>query len=175
MFATVCECRYVAAMYWTFATISTTGFGDIVPITNSERIFSMWGMCLGLTVFSYFITVLSNILSVINASSVRAANQTRVRESPPDTTHCLKFVAAILVSLSGVIRLIVNERARTRPVCMCVSLQLPICTHLGHKQRRIPVYDITLCFCCYDSSLQSTLKQNSPTTSLCALLLEWPQ
>lgn len=66
-------------MYWTFATVSTTGFGDIVPVSNRERIYSMGSMLLGLTVFSYFITSVSNIVGIINAKTVRAANQQRVR------------------------------------------------------------------------------------------------
>lgn len=65
-------------MYWTFATVSTTGFGDIVPVSNRERIYSMGGMLLGLTVFSYFVSSVSNIVGIMNATGVRAANQRRV-------------------------------------------------------------------------------------------------
>ena len=65
-------------MYWTFATISTTGLGDIVPVSKRERLFAMGGMLLGLTVFSCFISSVASILAVINASGIRAANQRRV-------------------------------------------------------------------------------------------------
>lgn len=75
-------------MYWTFATISTTGFGDIVPVSDRERVFSMGGMLLGLTVFSCFISSVSNIVSIINAESIRTANQRRVCRLLAELSSC---------------------------------------------------------------------------------------
>lgn len=72
-------CRYIASLYWTFTTISTTGYGDIVPTTIAERSYSMGAMLLGLTVFSYFISAVSQAVEMINAASLRSKEQRRVR------------------------------------------------------------------------------------------------
>ena len=72
-------CRYMASLYWTFTTISTTGYGDIVPSTIAERSFSMASMLLGLTVFSYFISSVSQAVEMVNAASMRSKEQQRVR------------------------------------------------------------------------------------------------
>jgi hypothetical protein len=65
-------------MYWTFTTVSTTGYGDIVPNTIAERIFSMGTMMLGLTVFSYVISSVSSVMQMLAASSLRASEQRKV-------------------------------------------------------------------------------------------------
>lgn len=47
--------QYVAALYWAFMTMTTTGYGDIVPVTMNEKIFSMLTMLLACGVFAYTI------------------------------------------------------------------------------------------------------------------------
>ena len=39
---------YLAAAYWSLTTVSTIGFGDILPITNAERaVMLFFGILLG--------------------------------------------------------------------------------------------------------------------------------
>eukprot|EP00892_Ulva_mutabilis_P011508 jgi/Ulvmu1/872/UM100_0025.1 len=69
--------RYIASLYWTFTTITTTGYGDIAPATIAERSYSMGAMLLGLTVFSYFISSVSQAVEMMDAANMRSKEQRR--------------------------------------------------------------------------------------------------
>eukprot|EP00941_MAST-03F_sp_MAST-3F-sp1_P000449 g449.t1 len=45
-----------ASIYWCYMTISSIGFGDILPTTDSERIFAMCIMAIGTVAFAIFIS-----------------------------------------------------------------------------------------------------------------------
>lgn len=45
---------YGRAFYYVFTTITTVGFGDIVPLSNEENLLSIFIMYLGWLLFSYF-------------------------------------------------------------------------------------------------------------------------
>lgn len=53
---------YVSAMYWSFATIFTVGFGDIHPVNNIEKILCIFWMIFGAGFYSYTI---GNLLTII--------------------------------------------------------------------------------------------------------------
>ena len=48
--------------YYALTTLSTTGFGDLYPITNVERIVCLIMFSLGVVVFSYIVGELSNLI-----------------------------------------------------------------------------------------------------------------
>jgi hypothetical protein len=33
--------HYLSALYWTFTTMSTTGYGDLVPVNDDERVYTL--------------------------------------------------------------------------------------------------------------------------------------
>jgi len=72
------ESQYIASLYWAFTTMTTVGYGDIVPTTNGERIYATLIMILGATVFGY---IVGNV-----AGLVTAENATNKRESVWSTT-----------------------------------------------------------------------------------------
>lgn len=39
--------RYIVAVYWAFTTLSTVGYGDVLPGSIPEKIFAMFIMLLG--------------------------------------------------------------------------------------------------------------------------------
>jgi len=46
---------YVVALYWSIATLSTLGYGDVVPTTDSERAFTVVAMITGASAYGYMI------------------------------------------------------------------------------------------------------------------------
>lgn len=62
---------YIRAFYFTVTTITTVGFGDITPGTNSEMIFGIVVMISGVIAFSYATGALSSILSNMDDSTAR--------------------------------------------------------------------------------------------------------
>eukprot|EP00397_Hematodinium_sp_SG-2012_P005184 GEMP01005202.1.p1 GENE.GEMP01005202.1~~GEMP01005202.1.p1 ORF type:complete len:1290 (+),score=141.53 GEMP01005202.1:37-3906(+) len=47
--------QYVASLYWAFSTMTTVGYGDIVPMSTSSRIYAIVAQLFGATMFGYVI------------------------------------------------------------------------------------------------------------------------
>ena len=45
------EHRYIAGLYWAITTMTTVGYGDILPRSDAERVYATASMLLGATVF----------------------------------------------------------------------------------------------------------------------------
>lgn len=81
--------RYYASLYWTVATLTTTGYGDSVPVSWMEKMVAMVAMFLGLTSFSYIITAMSRALDMLNVDDLhmigcqQVLNLTAVRKYHP--------------------------------------------------------------------------------------------
>ena len=54
--------QYIASLYWALATMTTVGYGDIFPITNSEKLFAMLAMLVSCGVFAYVVGSIENIV-----------------------------------------------------------------------------------------------------------------
>ena len=55
--------RYLSSIYWAVATMTTIGYGDVVPVTKNEKLFAIFAMLLASVIFAY---TMSSIGSVIN-------------------------------------------------------------------------------------------------------------
>ena len=40
------DSEYIAALYWSITTMTTVGFGDVTPQSDSERVFCIFSMVL---------------------------------------------------------------------------------------------------------------------------------
>ena len=57
---------YLAALYWSTMTISTIGYGDIVPVTSAERIYVIIAMLIGAFEYGYIVGAVSNVIATRN-------------------------------------------------------------------------------------------------------------
>ena len=70
--------QYLAALYITVVTISTMGYGDIVPVNNMERIINIFILCFGATAFSFVVAHISDLIQ--NFNQVETHNASRITE-----------------------------------------------------------------------------------------------
>ena len=75
--------RYTSALYWAATTMSTTGYGDIVPLTNYERTYALSVMLVGVVVSALVFGVLAQIITeAFDDLPSSAQHQTEVRLAP---------------------------------------------------------------------------------------------
>jgi hypothetical protein len=67
--------RYVVSLYWAVVTISTLGYGDVLPSTETERIFCIFSAISGGIVFSYTLGNISSLISSSTGSAMRLENK----------------------------------------------------------------------------------------------------
>jgi hypothetical protein len=64
------EHRALTLVYFGFTTLSTVGFGDYYPVSNSERLFGALGMLAGVAIFSYcageLLVMVDTLLTMFN-------------------------------------------------------------------------------------------------------------
>ena len=54
---------YIRALYWTVTTLTTVGYGDILPHTNSQMLYAMFVQLIGFAAFGYLIGDVVTLLS----------------------------------------------------------------------------------------------------------------
>lgn len=55
--------QYIAAYYWAFQTLTTVGFGDLPPNTDTEKAIAVVWMLIGIAFYSFAIGNLSTIFA----------------------------------------------------------------------------------------------------------------
>ena len=60
--------QYVNSLYWATATMTTVGYGDVVPITSTEKIFGMVVMLLACCIFAYIMNSIGGIFVTMDAT-----------------------------------------------------------------------------------------------------------
>ena len=83
--------QYLAALYWALSTMTTVGYGDVVPITNAERFYALFGMVLGSGYYGYIIASMASLVAsmdtnnrVFNERMDAVLSYMRMRKFSPD-------------------------------------------------------------------------------------------
>ena len=60
---------YISSLYWALVTMSTIGYGDILPTTTAERFFVVCAMLIGTSVFAYVVGSVCTIIASMDKKS----------------------------------------------------------------------------------------------------------
>eukprot|EP00736_Rhodelphis_marinus_P001471 Rmarinus@m.24421 len=64
--------KYLVSLYWMLTTMTTVGYGDVIPQTDLERAVALFFVVVGATVFAYIVGNVSSLMANVNqAESVR--------------------------------------------------------------------------------------------------------
>lgn len=67
--------KYLAAVYWAMTTLSTVGYGDILPTTDAERGYAMFAMVVGGAFYGYIIGSVTSIVSDMDLNARAVSNR----------------------------------------------------------------------------------------------------
>jgi CRP-like cAMP-binding protein len=73
--------KYIASIYWTYATMATVGYGDIHAQNDAERLYSIFVMVMGSNILAYIVGIVSaNAFNRTGAKGMQEQKLSLVRD-----------------------------------------------------------------------------------------------
>ena len=69
--------QYLYSVYWALTTLTTVGYGDIVPANNMERAYCLFAMLIGAMMFGYMMSTIGVMVTQMDKEA-----QARTRRVP---------------------------------------------------------------------------------------------
>ena len=66
---------YIGCLYWAVATLSTLGYGDIIPTTDVERAFTCLSALVGASIYAYMVGAVCGIVAGMNEKNTKFYQQ----------------------------------------------------------------------------------------------------
>lgn len=66
--------RYLSALYWAMSTLTTVGYGDLIPTSDKERMYAMFAMIVGGSFYGYIIGCMTSVITDMDIDA-RAFNE----------------------------------------------------------------------------------------------------
>lgn len=82
------EQNYLTSLYWAFVTVTTVGYGDIVPVNNAERLFCVAATFVGTAVFAF---IIGEIQAMVTKKKIYAVEFDHKMESVEEFMRHHKF------------------------------------------------------------------------------------
>lgn len=62
---------YITSLYWTVTTLTSVGYGDIIPVSNGQKLYTILVELSGISLFGYLIANVVTILSRLDVGQLR--------------------------------------------------------------------------------------------------------
>ncbi|KAG1678597.1 hypothetical protein FOA52_012604 [Chlamydomonas sp. UWO 241] len=67
--------RYIYALYWSVVSMTTVGYGDITPVSVSEKVIAIFIIIAGASLFAYFMGSMTSLIACSDSHSARLARK----------------------------------------------------------------------------------------------------